>query len=93
MNNVKINLSVPLNGFVVRNKLEIYYIRVGDNVIEVQVINIYIIKQDIRIYIHVAYNRPNGWTDWAEVFWGHSGVIRRCFRLKKNSTCNAGPFS
>ena len=35
---------------------------------------IYIIKQDIRIYIHVAYNRSNGWTEWAEIFCGHSGV-------------------
>ena len=35
---------------------------------------IYIIKQDIRIY--VAYSRLNGWTDWAEFFCGHSwGVI------------------
>ena len=33
---------------------------------------IYIIKQDIRIY--VPYSRPNGWTDWAEIFCGHSWV-------------------
>ena len=33
---------------------------------------IYIIKQDIRIY--VPYSRPNGWTDWAEIFCGHSGM-------------------
>ena len=25
--------------------------------------HIYIIKQDIRIYIYVGYNRPNCWTD------------------------------
>ena len=31
-------------------------------------------KQDIRIYIYVAYSRPNGWTDWADIFWGHSWV-------------------
>ena len=31
---------------------------------------IYIIKQDIRIY--VPYSWPNGWTDWAEILWGHS---------------------
>ena len=31
----------------------------------------YIIKQDIRLY--VPYSRPNGWTDWAEIFCGHSG--------------------
>ena len=30
------------------------------------------IKQDI--YIYVAYSRPNGWTDWAEFFGGHSWV-------------------
>ena len=31
-------------------------------------INMYIsiIKQDIRIYIH--YSRPNGWTEWADIF-------------------------
>ena len=28
--------------------------------------HIYIIKQDIRIY--VPYSRPNGWTDCAEIF-------------------------
>ena len=33
---------------------------------------IYIIKQDIRIY--VPYSRPNGWTDWAENCCGNSGV-------------------
>ena len=33
---------------------------------------IYIIKQDIRIY--VTYSRPNGWTVWAEFFCGHSWV-------------------
>ena len=34
------------------------------------------IKQDIRIYIYIyaAYSRPNGWTDWAEFFCGHSWV-------------------
>ena len=29
-------------------------------------------NQDIRIY--VAYSRPNSWTDWAEIFCGHSWV-------------------
>ena len=33
---------------------------------------IYIIKQDIRLY--VPYSRPNGWTDWAEFFCGHLWV-------------------
>ena len=33
---------------------------------------IYIIKQDIHIY--VAYSRPNGWTDLAGIFCGHSWV-------------------
>ena len=45
-------------------------------------IYIYIIKQDIRIY--VPYSRPNGWTDWAEIFCGHSGVAGGCFRQKKS---------
>ena len=25
-------------------------------------------------YIYVTNNRPNGWTEWAEIFCGHSGV-------------------
>ena len=61
---------------------------------------IYIMKQDIRIY--VPYSRPNGWTDWANIFCGHSWVARGCLRLKKNwnlffkicfPTGNAGPFN
>ena len=39
----------------------------------------YIIKQDIRIY--VPYSWPNGWTDWAEIFCGHSWVAGGCYRL------------
>ena len=35
---------------------------------------IYIIKQDIRIY--VSNSQPNGWTDRVEFFCGHSGVLR-----------------
>ena len=35
------------------------------------------------IYIYVAYIRPNGWTDWAEIFWGHSVVAGSSLRLKK----------
>jgi len=34
----------------------------------------YKIKQDIRIYIYVAYSQPNGLTEWADIFCGHSGV-------------------
>ena len=41
-----------------------------------------IIKQEI--YIHVAYSRPNGWTDWAELFCGHSWVARGFHRLKNS---------
>ena len=41
---------------------------------------IYIIKRDIRIY--VTNSRPNGWTEWAEIFCEHSGVAGWCFRLK-----------
>ena len=44
---------------------------------------IYIIKQDSHIY--VPYSRPNGWTDWADIFCGHSGVAEGWHRLKKNS--------
>ena len=42
-----------------------------------------IIKQDILIYIYVVYSRPNGWTDWADFFCGHSWVAGECYRLKK----------
>ena len=34
--------------------------------------DIYIIKQDIHIY--VPSGRPNGWTEWAEFICGHSWV-------------------
>ena len=44
-------------------------------------LSIYIIKQDIRIY--VPCSRPNGWTDWADIFCGHSWVAGGCYRLKK----------
>ena len=33
-------------------------------------------------YIYVTYSRPNGWTDWAEFFCGHSWVAGGCYRLK-----------
>ena len=46
---------------------------------------IYITKQDIRIHIYVAYSRPNGWIDWAGMFWGHSWIARECLRLKKSN--------
>ena len=29
-------------------------------------LTIYILNQDIRIYVHS--NRPNGWTEWADFF-------------------------
>ena len=38
----------------------------------ISVLNIKNIKQDSHIY--VPYSQPNGWTDWAEIFCGHSGV-------------------
>ena len=34
------------------------------------IIIIIIIKQDIRIYD--TYSLPNSWTDWADIFCGHS---------------------
>jgi len=37
---------------------------------------IYIKKLDIRIY--VGYSRPNGWTDWVEIFCRHSWVAGGC---------------
>ena len=48
---------------------------------------IYKIKQEIHVC--VAYSRPNSWTEWTEIFCGHSwvagGVIGKkigCFSLK-----------
>ena len=44
---------------------------------------------DIRIYIYVAYSRPNCWTDWAEIFWSGGwgcygpNKIQLCFFKKK----------
>ena len=34
---------------------------------------VYLIKQDILNYI---FSRPNGWTEWAEIFCGHSWEAR-----------------
>ena len=46
---------------------------------------IYIIKQrHSYIYTYVAYSRPNGWTEWAEIFCGHAWVAGGCYRLKNN---------
>ena len=40
---------------------------------------IYIIEQDIRIY--VPSGRPNGWTECANIFCGHSWVAWWWHRL------------
>ena len=45
----------------------------------------YIIKQDF--HIHVEYCRPNGWTDWAEFFCGHSSVAGGMLKTKNSKTC------
>ena len=37
-------------------------------------------KQDIRVCFF-SYSRPNGWTEWADIFCGHSGMAEGCFRL------------
>ena len=55
-----------------------------------------ITKQGIHIY--VAYSRPNGWTDCAEICWGNSCeklelFCSKFFFLNIFSTGNAGPFS
>ena len=44
---------------------------------------IYMIKQDIRIFAYVTYSRLNDWTDWAQIFYGHSWVAGGWYRLKK----------
>ena len=45
------------------------------------IITIYIIKQDIRIY--VVYGRPNSWTNWAEIFDNTYGRPRSVTGYKK----------
>ena len=32
----------------------------------------------------MLYSRPNGWTDWAEIFCGYLWVAGGCYRLKKS---------
>ena len=34
----------------------------------------FIYKNKTFVYIYVPYSRPNGWTDWAEIFCGQSWV-------------------
>ena len=40
-------------------------------------------KNKTFVFIYVAYSRPNGWTDRAEFFCGHSWVAVGCYRIKK----------
>ena len=52
----------------------------------------YIINQDIRIYIYVAYSRHNGWTDWAKKNLGRLKSYRGCHRFFfKNSILKKVP--
>ena len=64
--------------------------------------SMYVIKQNIRFYIYIAYSRPNGCTNWAEIFlWALRGgrgllsakKIRTIFSLIFFSAGNAGPYS
>ena len=43
----------------------------------------YLYNKTRHSYIYVAYTRPNSWIEWAESFWGQSGVAGGWFRLKK----------
>ena len=61
-------------------RTENIYLKIKINTININVV-FYIIKQDIHIY--VPYSRPNGWTEWAEIFCGQSWVAGGCYRLKK----------
>ena len=49
------------------------------------------IKQDIHIY--VSSGRPNGWTEWADIFCGHSWVARLKIKYlkKKIPLATLGP--
>ena len=73
------NLKLEINEF--KNKEKIFVHRTTKQNIQ----EIYIIKQDIRIY--VPYSLPNGWTDWAKNFCGHSWVAEGCYTLKKCEFC------
>ena len=45
----------------------------------------------IIIYIictYVAYSRPNGWTEWADIFCGHSWLASGFFRPKNEFVFN-----
>ena len=36
-----------------------------------------------RLHTYIFYSRPNGLTDWAEIFCGHSWVARGVLGKKK----------
>ena len=33
------------------------------------------------VFVYVAYSRPNGWADWAEIVSGHSGMAEECYKI------------
>ena len=45
--------------------------------------SIHIHNKTRHSYIYVPYSWPNGWTDWAEFFCGHSWMAGGLYRLKK----------
>ena len=49
-----------------------------------QTMVIYTIKQDIRIYVH--FSRPNGWTEWAELFF-NSRALCSLWASKAKKCC------
>ena len=49
--------------------------------------NTSIIKSEFlekTLFMYVAYSRPNGWTEWAYNFCGHSWEAGGCYRLKRD---------
>ena len=65
--------EIRMRRFEIRmRRVEIRMRRVEIRMRRVEVVKI---KQDIRI--NVPYSRPNGWTELAEIFCGHSWVSWR----------------
>ena len=40
--------------------------------------HLFYIKTCNKTFIYVAYSRPYGWTEWTDIFCGHSWVAGGC---------------
>ena len=66
------NIASELNVYKLNQTKLCFFLNVKNALLVI--INIYVIKQDIRIYF--PYCRPKGWTEWADIFWGNPWVSR-----------------